>query len=199
VTWQSLARELEKLRKSGAPKQRVISQDLLAYMKAHHMTRERKSVEIYAREINEPLTLEMFLKAQIYGCKYDKNSRLGEALYFAPHFSRSITNAHPGVSVGISYVAQIGSVGRAANWQEFRKLATDERGAFWWNRHRAVLQQQLRQRWKWEKGQHRSFLFLGAPHLVFNPPVHKERLQRGRGWLSKRFFSFEELFVAWGR
>jgi hypothetical protein len=34
--------------------------------------------------------------------------------------------------------------------------------------------------------------------LVFNPPVQKENLQRGSGRLSKRFFSFDNLFAAWG-
>ncbi|MGA6969468.1 MAG: hypothetical protein WBZ51_38325, partial [Xanthobacteraceae bacterium] len=39
--------------------------DLLEYMKVHHMTRERRTFEVYAREINEPLTLAMFLKAHM--------------------------------------------------------------------------------------------------------------------------------------
>jgi hypothetical protein len=197
VTWQQLAQVLEGLGRSGSPKLRVLSDDLLRYMKAHHMITGRKSLEIYAREINEPITLAMFLKAQLYGCKYQAAARLGEALYFAPHFGRSITNEHRGVSIGISYISRIEVVGHAANWQEFHKLASSTRGAFWWNRHKVLLRQQLQQRWRWPKGQHRSFLFLGMPHLVFNPPVHKETLQRGKGWLSKRSFSFDDLFTAW--
>jgi len=42
-------------------------------------------------------------------------------------------------------------------------------------------------------------LLLGAPRLVFNPPVKKGNLQKGTGWLSRRFFSFDELFAAWGK
>jgi hypothetical protein len=197
VTWEQLAKVLENLGKSGSPRQRVLSSDLLGYMQEHHMAKERASVEIYAREINEPVTLALFLKAQLYGCNYQAGSRLSEALYFAPHFGRSITNEHPGVSVGISYIARIVSVGHATTWKDFRQLMYDERGSAWWNRHKKILQE-LRQKWPWDKGQHRSFLLLAKPRLAFNPPVRKEKLQRGTGWLSKRFFSFDELFVAWG-
>ena len=177
VTWQQLADVLESLGASGSPRLRVLSKDLLGYMQEHHMVRDRKSVEIYAREINEPVTLALFLKAQLYGCNYQAGSRLAEALYFAPHFGKSITNEHPGVSIGISYVARIESVGHATTWQEFCQLMSDERGAAWWNRHKAILQD-LRQKWHWNKGQHRSFLLLGRPRLAFNPPVRKEKLQR---------------------
>jgi hypothetical protein len=41
-------------------------------------------------------------------------------------------------------------------------------------------------------------LLLGEPRLVFNPSIRKERLQKGKGWLSRRFFSFDELFAARG-
>jgi len=44
----------------------------------------------------------------------------------------------------------------------------------------------------------RSFLFLDEPRLVFNPPIKKEKLQEGKGWLSKRVFSFDAFFEAWG-
>lgn len=197
VTWHRLAELLEILGKSGSPRQRVLSSDLLGYMQEHHMAKERASVEIYAREINEPVTLALFLQAQLYGCHYQAGSRLSEALYFAPHFGKSITHEHPGVSVGISYISRIVSVGHATAWKDFRQLMYDERGSVWWNRHKNLLQE-LRQKWTWDKGQHRSFLLLGKPRLAFNPPVRKEKLQRGRGWLSKRFFSFDELFAAWG-
>jgi hypothetical protein len=197
VSWQQLAFLLERLSRSGSPPLRLFSRDLLGYMQVHHMTRDRKSVEIYAREINEPMTLALFLQAQIYGCIYQAGSRLAEALYFAPHFGKSITNEHPGVNIGISYVAQIESVGNAVTWQEFKELMFDQRGGVWWNHHKSLLND-LHQQWTWSKGKHRSFLLLGKPRLVFNPPVRKENLQRGKGWLSKRFYSFDELFVAWG-
>ena len=90
------------------------------------MTQSRNSVEIYAREINEPVTLALFLKAQVYGCKYEAGSRLAVALYFAPRFGKRIANQHPGISTGISYVARIESVGYATTWQEFRDLMFEQ-------------------------------------------------------------------------
>ena len=105
VTWQELSRMLDQLSRSGPLRIRTISKDLFEYLREHRMTRERSSVEIYAREINEPVTLALFLQAQLYGCTYQPSSRLAEALYFAPHFGRHITNEQPGIKIGISYIA----------------------------------------------------------------------------------------------
>jgi hypothetical protein len=198
VSWQQLAELLEKLGRSGTARVRYLSKDLLNYMQVHHMTKNRESVEIYAREINEPVTLELFLKAQLYGCNYDKGSRLSEALYFAPHFGAQIANDHPGVNIGISYIARIESVGIAATWQEFKNLMREKRGGTWLNQHKEVLRK-LRSEWTWDKKEQRYFLLLGKPRLAFNPPVRKEGLQKGKGWLSKRFLSFDELYNAWGQ
>ena len=198
VNWHQLGQLLEDLSRSGSAQIRTFSSDLLEYMKVHHMMKNPDTVEIYAREINEPVTLELFLKAQLYGCDYQAGSRLAEALYFAPHFGKSITKELPGINVGISYIARIEMVGTVANWQELWDLVKDRRGVTWRNRHRRLLRE-LHNVWPWSRGgKHRSFLFLGKPRLVFNPPVRKENLQKGRGWLSKRFFSFDDLFGAWG-
>lgn len=198
INWQELADVLENVSQSGSERSKLISDDLLVYMRRHNMVRDRSSVEIYAREINEPTTLELFLKAQLYGCNYERGSRLGEALYFSPHFGKSISNEQPGIGVGISYVARIESVGSTTTWDEFRSLMKDERGGIWWNRHREILKK-LHRKWQWNKETHRSILLLAEPRLVFNPPIRKESLQKGKGWLSKRFFSFDDLFSAWGR
>ncbi len=197
VSWEQLAALLKQQNRSKVPPMRILSADLLAYLEEHRMVTKRESIEIYAREINEPVTLDLFRKAQLYGCAYQSGSRIAEALYFAPHFGRRIANSHPGVGVGISYVARIESVGRATTWRELRDLLLEGRGRVWWKRHKDELQA-LRRAWSWHSAP-RTFLLLGEPRLVFNPPVRKERLQKGRGWLSKRFFSFDELFGAWGR
>lgn len=197
VRWQELADLLHSLRRSSSPRLKLLSTDLLVYLQEHRMVKQRDSVEIYAREINEPITLRLFLKAQLYGCKYEAGSRLAEALYFAPHFGMSIAKGHAGVSVGISYIARIDSLGNATTWQEFQELMQQKRGRTWWNQNRALLKE-LRHDWTWNKTTHKSFLLLDTPRLVFTPPVRKERLQKGKGWLSKRFFSFDELFAAWG-
>jgi hypothetical protein len=197
VSWQELADLLQSFRRASSPRLRLLSADLLAYLQEHRMVKQRDSVEIYAREINEPITLRLFLKAQLYGCKYEAGSRLAEALYFAPHFGMSIAKGHAGVSVGISYISRIDSVGNATTWQEFQEVMCQKRGRTWWNQN-AKLFKELRHGWTWNKTTHRSFLLLDKPRLVFTPPIRKERLQKGKGWLSKRFLSFDELFAAWG-
>ncbi len=199
VRWQQLAELLQELGRAGRiTRLRLLSEDLLSYMEGHHMTQNRTSIEIYAREINEPMTLGLFLKGQLYGCKYEAGSRLAEALYFAPHFGQRIAKEYPGISTGISYIGRIDLVGHATTWPEFRDLVIEHRGKAWWNRHRSLLQD-LRRKWSWNKEAQRSLLLLGPPRLVFNPAVRKEGLQAGKGWLSKRFFSFDELYDAWGK
>jgi hypothetical protein len=162
------------------------------------MVRVNDSVEIYAREINEEVTLNFFLEARMYGCVYQASSRLPEALYFAPHFGRRIADAHPGVKQGISYVARIETVETAEKWKELIEVVKTVRGKTWLNSHSEYLDA-IHRKWDWGSREKRSFLFLGKPRLVFNPPVQKDNLQKGKGWLSKRTFSFDELFSAWSK
>jgi len=122
-----------------------------------------------------------------------------EALYFAPHFGQQIANAHPGIAAGISYIARIESVGCATTWREFQDLMAKERGRVWMRSQEAKPLRDLHREWLRKGDNQRVFLFLGQPRLIFNPPVRKESLQKGSGWLSKRFFSFDVLFAAWGK
>ena len=197
LQWQRVGDLLDKLWRSRNSKVRFISRDLSNYLEEHHMIKQRESVEIYAREINEPITLALFLKAQMYGCRYEEGSRLPEALYFAPHFGQVIARTHPGVHVGISYIARIEHVEVVENWRELTDAVIGMRGKHWWNSHLPGIKP-LHTEWEWSNREKRTFLFLSTPRLVFNPPVQKENLQKGKGWLSKRFLSFDELFRAWG-
>ena len=160
------------------------------------MVKTKESVEIYAREINEPNTLVLFLKAQLYACNYEKNSRLPEALYFAPHFGQRISMNYPGIRVGLSYIARIEEVINVVKWNELVKIIRKRRGKSWMNKNKEFLNP-IHKEWDWGGEQKRSFLFLATPRLVFNPPVKKEMLQKGTGWLSKRFLAFDDLFSAW--
>ncbi len=196
VTWEQVAGPLTKLSRSSEPQARILSRDLLKYMQDHRMIRGRDAVEIYAREINEPVTLDLFLQANLYACKYEASSSLPEALYFAPHFGATISKGHTGISVGISYVARINSVGYATTWLEFQDLLKNRRGAAWVKRHDSLLRLLKRKWFIKSKDQQRSFLFLDKPQLVFNPPIKKANLQKGKGWLNKRFFTFDVLFAA---
>lgn len=197
LQWQNIGKLLTKLSKSSDQKVRFVSRDLLSYMEEYHMVKTKKSVEIYAREINETKTLRLFLKAQMYGCWYEKRGHVPEALYFAPHFGKRISNTYPGVQVGISYIAKIETVEVVETWQDVIQICRSVRGKVWLNKHKKLLDP-IHKSWDWSKKKKRYFLFLGVPRLAFNPPVRKEFLQRGKGWLSKRFISFDELFLAWG-
>jgi hypothetical protein len=85
----------------------------------------------------------------------------------------------------------------ASTWHDYMEGVCDYRGKQWWNSH-AVLMKRLRREWGWDKDTKYTFLLLGKPRLVFNPPIHKDKLQKGRGFLNRRFFCFDDLFSAWG-
>ena len=176
VSWEDLAGLLMQLTRSNSPRERILSADLLEYLREHRMVKNRKSVEIYAREINEPVTRALFLRAQVYGCRYQPGSPIAEALYFAPHFGRRIAKGHPGVAIGISYVARIEPVGRATTWREFQDLMLENRGRTWWKQCQDELKA-LRRRWRWGTEQ-RTFLLLGEPRRLSTRPCAKKDCRR---------------------
>lgn len=197
LRWRALLPLLEKLGKSNTAEIRFISRDLRHYLEEHHMIPKSESVEIYAREINEETTLSLFLHGRMYGCNYKASSRLPEALYFAPHFGQAIASNHPGVHVGISYLAKIQSVEVVESFQDLCDIAAVLRGKAWYNKNSALIKPVSA--WDWKKTDpRRSFLFLDKPRLVFNPPINKDNLQEGKGFLNKHFFSFDNFFEAWG-
>lgn len=197
VHWQQLADRLEVTALTGSPTYRFLVAQFIAHLEEHHMIKTPESLEINAREINEPVTLSFFIQGHIYGCRYEKKNKVARAQYFAPHFGTSIARHQPGIFTGVSYVARVEHVFLATTWKEFSDGVCEYRGRQWWNSHIRLLND-LHREWYWTKGKQRSFLLLGEPRLAFNPPVRKERLQTGKGWLSRRFFSFDDLFAAWG-
>jgi hypothetical protein len=198
VAWSDLGTALERATRTGSPRTRFLCEQLLAHLKESHMVRHHP-VEVYAREINERATLNLFLKAWLYFCRYEVRGRLAEAQYFAPHFGRAIAADQFGIRRGISYVAKIQTIRSAASPGEFYQIARHERGARWFRRHRGYLHDAAAH-WQWRKNEKRAIVLLGQPYLVFNPPIDKERLQpRRQGFLAKRTFSFDELFAAWNR
>jgi len=194
LRWRDLLSLLDNLAKSRRPEVRFLSSDLKRYLAEHNMIPKTESVEIYAREINEEKTLSLFLHGRMYGCNYESSSRLPEALYFAPHFGKSIASNHPGIHAGISYVAKIETVEVVESFRELCDTSGQIRGKSWLKKHLNLLAPV--KDWDWTK--RKSFLFLDSPRLVFNPPIYKGNLQNGSGWLSKRVFSFDEFFAAWG-
>lgn len=196
VKWPELLPLLQKEVKSGNRANRFVANDLIQYLEEHRMVKTKEAVEIYAREIGNEMTLEMFLMAHLYCCHYEQGSRLPDALYFAPHFSKSISASSPGIQYGISYVAQIKELHTVTSWEDLLAVCKSSRKAHWVKRHLALLEQ-TKSEWDWESGRKWSVLLLGAPRLVFTPAIKKTNVQKGSGWLSKRFLSFDELFEAW--
>jgi len=196
LCWHDLAECLQVLTRSQSPATRFLASDLITYLEEHHMISKADSVEVYAREINGEDTLALFLQARIYKCLYEKGSRLPRALYFAPHFGQRIAKKHPGVHVGISYIARIEGIDKTASVKGWKALMRSRRSGFWLRKHEDVIDAVAR-RTTWD-GKEQSVLFLGEPRQVFIPAIRKDDLQAGKGWLSKRFFSFDELYAAWG-
>ena len=199
VHWHRLAERLKEAARTASPSYRFLVDQFIAYLEEHHMIKTTESFEIYAREVNEPVTLALFIQGHIYGCNYEKNQKVTQAQYFAPHFGNRLSRHQPGIFHGISYVARIEKVFVATTWREFMDGVCDARGKQWWNSYADLMARLRRQKdWDWSSEQRRNFLLLGEPRLVFNPSVRKENLQKGKGWLSRRFFSFDDLFAAWG-
>lgn len=197
ISWKQLGSKLHSIEKKTKDKfQKRLISELLKYLEEHGMAKKENTLEVYAREINEKLTLELFLKGRFYGCHFQKKSRVGEALYFTPHFGKELSKNYSGVSAGISYVARIENVATIEMYDDLVRAVKAERGTVWWKNNKHLFDR-LKSEWTWKKGNKRHVLWLGTPRLVFNPPVKKGNLQVGSGWLSKRSFTFDELFAGW--
>ncbi|MDP2887108.1 MAG: hypothetical protein Q8P51_19045 [Ignavibacteria bacterium] len=195
ISWREIAVVLAGLSKSPRKPLSFCSTELLRHLEEHRMIGKRDSVEIYAREINEPITVNLFLKGHLYGCDYKKDSRLPEALYFAPHFGNWIAGVFPGVEAGISYLARIEAIEVVEEWRQLLAVVQERKGKPWLTSHKVFLDG-IHKRWEWGK-EVRNFLFLGKPRLAFNPPIKKNFLQAGSGFLSKNYFTFDQLYQAW--
>lgn len=90
VHWQQLADRFDEIAKTASPAFKFLATQFIKHLEEHHMITKTEPLEIYAREINEPVTLELFIKGQIYGCVYEKRNKVAEAQYFAPHFGDKI-------------------------------------------------------------------------------------------------------------
>jgi hypothetical protein len=194
LRWVDLAVLFRELSASSKRNTRFVSNDLLTHLEEHNMIKKPEPVEIYAREINEPVSLSLFLKAHMYLCKYKSNTRLTEAVYFAPHFGQAIATEHPGIHTGISYLARIETIEVAETWGDFVKVVRLTRQKPWFKANKRFLEP-LRD---WFSNEWRlNCLFLSQPRLVFNPPVKKETLQPDAAWI-RQYLTFDELFKAWG-
>jgi hypothetical protein len=198
LNWEEIASILRKCQKSKNKDIRFCSTDLITYMETHHMVKNQNVVEIYARDLNDEATVDLFLKAQLYGCPFEKDTRVTQAKYFAPCFDQSVVEQYPGIQHGISYIAKIESIEVVATWSDFEKVIYSNRKG-WWLRQNKKYLEPIRNEWTWDGSRKHTFLFLGKPHLAFNPPIKKVHIKKGTGFLGKLYLSFDKLYEAWGK
>ncbi len=194
IRWEDIGKLLKKLRKSTNRGVKYVSEDIHKYLEANNMIKKEKPDEICTKEINESSSLRLFLKARLYGESYGKDRQLTQAGYFAPHFANKISRDYPGVHYGISYISKIERLEVIDSRKNLQQAIQSVRGKRWFKKHKTYIDA-TKKYWDWKKYPKRYLLFLGEPYLVFNPPVKKDRLQKGgrKGFLC----TFDELFSAW--
>jgi hypothetical protein len=195
VTWRDVADVLQTLEQTGNAAERFLCEEFRHYLKEHNVIPTKETPpEIYVRDMNEPVALDLFLDAHLYECAYQTKSGLPQSRYFAPHLGWKLARSTPSIRRGFSYIAKIEDVSVCAGSFELRELLRQRRGPDWVTKHQERLDAFDR---RWRKNVRRSVVLLGRPRLVFNPPVPKESVQTGRGFLNKRTLSFDERFTAW--
>jgi len=174
-----------------------LAKEVVRYMAENALIRIADVLEVYVREVNIASGLRLFLKGRLYSCPYEKTGKASQALYFAPHLGQKLARELPGIYSGISFVSKIEAVEVIDNWKLFVQATNKHRGGRWLLTNKDIIAP-LKKNFKSSKEQ-RTVLFLSEPRLVFNPPINKNLLQKGTGYLSKRAFSFDELFAAWAK
>jgi len=193
IGWDGIDAILKEILKGKVRYQdKFLIQEVRNHMLKHHLIAEKDFNEIYAREIGNIETLQLFLKCGIYQCSYEQSENIYSVRYFAPHFSGSLAKIYPGVRQGISYIAKIEDIVRAKDKKSYVDEICKHRGRSWYKKEKDLLLCPFK---IWGEAD-RNIVFLEPPKLVFNPTIKKENLQKGSGWLSKRFFSFDDLFKA---
>lgn len=197
LPWNVLVQWLsEKSFKNHLPvAQKFLLGEFMSYVNRHGLVRAKAPKEIYAREINDEESLNLLLKHQLYQCLFQKKSQLDGANYFAPHFGFSIQKLHSGIRQGISYVAKIHAVEVIRNREEYQDAVVRFHGKTYFKKFKSEIMYPVERR----GNVMRSLIFVEEARLVFNPPIEKMYLQKGKGFLSKRAYSFDELFKAMHR
>lgn len=175
-------------------KSKILSEELKMHLENTGLVKT-ETPEIYARELGTEISLNFFLKAHTYYCPYKKSSKIEKCGYFAPHFGKNITKISPGLNYGISYLAQIDRIEYVETGDELKHIVlqhikTKKLKSIYPDVVSLVENADL------EIKIPHIVLLLNHPHHVFNPPIQKDKLQEGYGWLSKQYFTFEDFFIA---
>jgi hypothetical protein len=197
LPWGELAKFLDssEFKKRLPIAQKFMLGEVLKYMERHGLIRDKAPKEIYAREINDEQSLDLFLKHHLYQCEFEKKTQLNQANYFAPHFGEKIESWHSGIRQGISYVSRIETVVVIESREEYRDAILKFHGKTYFKKHQKEMMYPVKKNGRLVL----SLVFVEEPKLVFNPPIVKEYLQKGKGWLSKQAYSFDDFFKAMHR
>lgn len=191
VSWGEICRSLES---NGNSKLKILNEELKMHLINKGLAKE-EAPDIYAREVGNDISILMFLKGQTYTCPYPKSSQIEKCKYFAPHFSKKITKIIPGINYGISYLSQISTIEYVDNKKDWEKVVQSHFKSKKLRRPFPEAKKYLLNI-KFDFSKPHMILLLNRPHLIFNPPIQKDKLQEGKGWLSKQYFTFENFFNA---
>jgi hypothetical protein len=174
---------------------KILGEEMAKHMENQGLVKSEDRYEVYAREVNAEINLKFFLQGCIYFCKTENNNKIERCSYFAPHFGAKISSIIPGIQQGISYIAKIKEVEyvKAKDVAKFNAIVKKHNIRFF----RYMQQNNYTSSNSINFNLDHKILLLERPAMVFNPPIQKGRLQKGSGWLSKKYFAFSDLFDAW--
>ena len=194
ITWQGIA---DSLPASDNQKIKVFTEDFKLTLENRGLAMPEEQYDIYAREVGHIPAATSFLKVHMYFCDYMKNSKVEKCRYFAPHFTAKVATVVPGTRHGVAYLSEIYQVEYIEDIQSFKKLIISH-----------IKRNKLKNAYpeifdfidsiEIDFDKPKLVLLLNKPRLVFNPPINKDNLQEGKGFLSKHYYTFEQFFEAAG-
>ena len=190
IGWQKVHDCLKDCKNNSSIK--YLNQEFTMHLENNGLVKGNQ-FDIYAREVSDELSIEMFLKGWLYSAPYEKSANIEKCNFFAPHFGKKVPEISPGISYGISYISQIRSVEYVENKNTYTQIVHDHLKKNKLNKSYPELEKKI-ENIQFERPL--VVLLLNKPHLVFNPPIQKDKLQEGSGWLGKRYFTFEDFFNA---
>ena len=194
-SWSKVYEVLQKTSYNNY-KQRVLSEEFMNHLEDVGMV-NLNNKEVYARDVNKIPNLSLFLQAHVYFCRVNDN--IYKCSYFAPYFGNKVSTISPGIKEGMSYIAKIEHHVEVNSFEELsksikmhmkkNKLKTDKEYI-----DKLILE--VKDDEKYDEKIPHLVLLLGKPRMLFNPPIGKAFLMDGNGFLSKRYYEFDDLFEA---
>jgi hypothetical protein len=183
-----------------ALKPKILCEEFMNHLENTGIVPRTNIKEVYARDVNREPQSSLFIKGNVYYCNYNEN--ISQCNYFAPYFGRKISEILPGVREGLYYVSfiydHIGIYSYEDLVKEIKIHVRKRKLKKQFPNLDECLRDIRKTDEKYDETKPLMLLLLNKPHLVFNPAIPKGNLQKGSGWLSKNYYSFEELFSSTG-